>query len=146
MILFGSAEHGRIVARAAGLGFDPEVDYCISRVNPELLGGVIYTNNTRRTVQMHMAGFVPRWATPELMWVIYDFPFNYLRVERVIATVPSTNARSIDIVFKMGFEHQTSIPDVVIEGDMEIFSMTRGECRWLDLGPRFIMRERGVAA
>jgi len=137
MIMFGDHEHGKRVARAAGIGYDPEVDRCISRMTWELLGGVIYTNYTRRTVQMHMAGFVPRWATPELMWVIYDFPFNYLKVEKVIATVPSTNERSVAIVFKMGFQHLTSIPEIVVNGDMLVFEMLRKDCRWLKLRERF---------
>src|SRR5262245_14997705 len=146
MILFGSDHHGKIVAKAAGLGYDPDVDFCISRVNPELLGGVIYTNYTHRTVQMHQAGFAPRWATPEFMWVIYDFPFNYLKVEKVIGTVPSTNARALDITFKMGFQHVTSIPGVVVGGDMEIFMMSRQECRWLDLRGRYVDHRREIAA
>jgi len=146
VIIFGNPQFGKEVARRAGIGFDPAVDFCIARTKGKLLGGVIYTNYTRRTVQMHMAGFAPRWATPEFMWVIYDFPFNYLGVEKVIATVPSTNARSIDIVFKMGFEHLTSVPGVVFDGDMEIFAMRRYQCRWLLLGPRYTTLHRESAA
>lgn len=136
-ILFGSIDHAKRIARSAGIGFDPDVDFVISRVGPQLLGGVIFTNYTKRTVQMHMAGFVPRWATPRFMWVIYDFPFNMLKVEQVIATVATTNRRSLDITYKMGFEPITIVPGVVPGGDMEILSMSRAECRWLRLSKRY---------
>ena len=39
----------------------------------------------------------------ELLWVIYDFPFNYLKVRRIFATVLSTNERAMKIAQKMGF-------------------------------------------
>lgn len=140
MIMFGDGEHARKIARAAGHGVDLDVDYVISRTRKdsyELLGGVIYTNYTGRSLQMHMAGFAPAWATLHFMWSIYDFPFNVLKVERVIATVPSTNERSMKITQQMGFEYTTTIPGVVPWGDMEILSMSRAQCRWLKLAERF---------
>lgn len=139
MILFGDIEHGRLVARKAGIGFDPEVDFAVSRITEagELLGGVIYTNYTGVAVQMHQAGWHPRFATTQFMWVIYDFPFNMLHVDKVIATVPSTNERAMKITQQMGFTYVTTVPGVVRGGDMEILSMSRQACRWLKLGWRF---------
>jgi hypothetical protein len=143
-ILFGSHDHAREVARAAGHGYDPMVDFVISRVGPQLLGGVIYTNYTKRTVQMHQAGFAPRWATPQFMFCIYDFPFNVLKVERIIATVPSTNERALLITGKMGFGYVTTIPGVVPGGDMEILSMSRLQCKYLKLGWRYAATENAA--
>lgn len=140
MIMFGDMDHARQIARAAGIGFDPEVNYVISLHNEafELLGGVVYTNYTGRSVQMHMAGFRPAWPTPHFMWAIYDFPFNYLKVEKVIGTVPSTNERALRIDYKMGFSHEATILDVVPGGHMHYLSMTREECRYLNLAPRYV--------
>lgn len=137
MIVFGNPSHAKAIARRAGCGFDPDVDYVISRVKADLLGGVIYTGYTGVAVQMHQAGFAPRWATPEFMWVIYDFPFNRLKVNKVIATVPTTNDRAMKITQQMGFEWVTTIPGAVMGGDMDILSMSRSKCRWLNLGRRF---------
>ena len=137
MMIFGSPDHARKIARAAGIGFDPDVDFVISRVCPQLLGGVIYTNYTGQSVQMHQAGFAPRWATKELLWAIYDFPFNYLKVARIIATVPSTNERAMKITQQMGFEYVTTIPGVVPGGDMEILSLLRHQCKYLKLKSQF---------
>jgi RimJ/RimL family protein N-acetyltransferase len=138
MIVFGNVEHAELIARRAGQGFDPMVDFVISRVrNSELLGGVIYTNYTGQSVQMHQAGFAPKWATPELMWCIYDFPFNYLKVKKIIATVPSPNRRALNITQKMGFYPVAVIPDVVPGGDMLVLSLSREDCKYLNLKSRF---------
>lgn len=137
MILFGSIDHARLIARRAGTGFDPDVDYVLSLVGPQLLGGVIYTEYTGRAVQMHMAGFRPGWPTPQFMWAIYDFPFGQLKVDQVIGTVPSTNKRALTIDYKMGFKHVATIPGVVPGGDMEVLAMRADECKYLKLGWRY---------
>lgn len=147
MIIFGDVRHAEMIARTAGIGFDPEVNFVISRTREpsyELLGGVIYTNFTRRTVQMHQAGFVLAWPTPQLMFCIYDFPFNYLKVEKIIATVPSTNQRAMNITRKMGFTHVTTIPEAVVDGDMEILSLSRADCKYLKLGWRYATLENAA--
>ena len=143
MIYFGVVEHARAVARRAGHSYDPDVNYCISRVgkSEELLGGVIYTNFTGRSVQMHQAGFTTAWATPRFMFTIYDFPFYIMKVEKVFATVPSTNIRALNITRKMGFSPVTSIPGAVPGGDMEILSMSRHECKYLSLRWRYEVLE-----
>ena len=33
VILFGDTMHGQIIARVAGIGYDPGVDFCISRAH-----------------------------------------------------------------------------------------------------------------
>ena len=139
MILFGNVEHARTIAHRAGSGFDPEINYCISRTDKvgELLGGVIYTNYTGRSVMGHIAGFAPRWLTPQMMFVIHDFPFNLLKVERIFVTVPTPNERSLSVAEKMGFAWVTTIPAVVVGGDLDVLSMSRKGCRWLKLAARF---------
>lgn len=138
-IIFGNFRHARAIARASGSSFDPEVDYVLSLTRPQLLGGVIYTNFTGRSVQMHMAGFEPGWPTPKFMWCIYSFPFDQLKVERVIGTVPSTNRRALKIDYQMGFQYVTKVPDVVPGGDMIVLSMSRAECKYLKLGWRYAL-------
>lgn len=144
MIIFGNGEHAREIARSAGHSFDWSVDYVISRAAPQLLGGVIYTNYTGRTVQMHQAGFAPAWPTPQFMFAIYDFPFNFLKVEKIIATVPSTNQRAMRITTKMGFTWVATIPEVVPGGDMVVLSMSRDDCKYFKLGWRYAAMENAA--
>lgn len=142
MIVLGDVYHGREIARRAGTGFDTEVDRVISRVTPEgnFWGGVIYTNFTKTAIQLHMAGD-PGWATREMICLCFDYPFNQLRVEQCLATVPSTNLGALEIDLKLGFEPLTLIPGAVEGGDMLILSMSRSDCRWLKLGDRYLRKK-----
>lgn len=128
-----------MIAHKAGIGFDPEVDSVISRVTPEgkLWGGFVYTNFTRRTITMHMAGVGPGWCTLELLWVGFDYPFNQLKVERVLGTVPSTSEQVLEMDKRGGWVELCRVPGVVIDGDMVVLSMTREGCRWLKYARRF---------
>ena len=138
MIIFGNVEHGRKIARKVGTGFDPDVHYVVSRVrNYELLGGVLYTDYTGPSVVAHIAGFHPRWMTPQLLWVMHDFPFSVLKVRKIFVFVLTSNQRSMGIAQKMGFEWVTTIPDVAPGGDLDVLSLSRKDCRWLRLGKRY---------
>jgi RimJ/RimL family protein N-acetyltransferase len=146
MILFGDVEHGRKISHKAGVGFDTEIDFCLSRITEkgELLGGVTYTNYAGRSVMAHIAGFHPRWMTPEFMWIMHDFPFNQLKVERILVTVPTTNERSMTIAQKMGFTWIATIPAVVVGGDLDVLSMSRITCKYLKLGWRYTALENAA--
>lgn len=139
MIHIGNSEHGRRIAHAAGVGYDPEMDQVLSRVTPEgnLRGGVIFTNYSKVSIQMHMAGFEKNWATPEFLVANFNYPFNQLEVRQVLAAVPSTNVLAMEIDIKLGFELLTLIPGAVPDGDMVILSMSREQCKWLKLVPRY---------
>lgn len=139
MIWLNDAQHGAMIAHKAGVGFDPEVDSVISRVTPEgkLLGGFVYTHFNRRTITMHMAGSGPGWCNLELLWVGFDYPFNQLKVERVLGTVPSTSERVLEMDKRGGWIELCRVPGVVVGGDMVVLSMTREQCKWLKFGRRF---------
>jgi hypothetical protein len=150
-VWFRCQEHGAAIAHAAGTGFDPIVDQVISRVTASrnLAGGFIYTNYTKVAISMHMAGFVPGWCTAQLLAFAFDYPFNQLKVERVFGTVPSTNHAALDQDMRGGWKEVTRILGAVEGGDMIVLSMSRHECKWLRLVPRYIRLkpcERGIAA
>jgi hypothetical protein len=67
-----------------------------------------------------------------------------MKVEKLIATVPSTNLRAVKITQKMGFVPVTTIPEIVPGGDMYIFSMSRHECKYLNLGWRYAVLENAA--
>ena len=86
---------------------------------------------------MHTAGFKPRWGSKALLWMCFDYPFNHLKVKKVIATVPEWNWRSRHFSLHMGFKIECLISDIFnipesING-MYVMSMRREDCRWLDM-------------
>lgn len=145
MIWTGDVAHGRAIAQAAGCDFDIERNPVISRVDEkgDLLGGVIYTDYTGASIRVHMAGIGPGWANRELIWMAFDYPFNQLKVQKLLATVQSTNERVLDIDFRLGFTVDCRILNAVPGGDLLILSMSRRDCKWLNLR-RPAVRERAA--
>lgn len=145
MIWFDHVPDGQQIAHAAGTGFDPHVDKVISRITVagKLMGGFIFTNYSKVAMQVHCAGFMPRWLTPELLALVFDYPFNQLKVEQLIVTAPSTNAPNVKMYVRAGYTPITMIPRAVVGGDLLILSMTRDECKWLRYGGRYIRRSAG---
>jgi hypothetical protein len=84
-----------------------------------------------------MAGAMPFWCTLELLWLCFDYPFNQLQVERVLAPVASTNVHAYDLCKRAGYRIFSRVPKVVPRGDLVVFSMEREHCKWLRYGKRF---------
>lgn len=138
-IKFGDREHGYRIAHAAGCTFNPEVDQVISVTSGgKLLGGNIYTGYTGASIQLHMAGFVPSWATRDFLWVAFDYPFNQLKCNKVFGQVPESNTRALEIDLRLGFKIVARIEDVFPDGACIVLALAREDCRWLKLKPRGI--------
>lgn len=138
MILIGDIAHGALIARVAHTGFDVDVDVCMSRVcNGEFLGGFILTNYNGAICFVHMAGKDARWCSPELMWLLFDYGFNQLKVRKMMCTVDSVNDRALDLVRRAGWRSAGRIADGTPDGDLLLFSMAANHCRWLALRPRY---------
>jgi hypothetical protein len=132
--------HGTAIATLTSTPFTPGLDSCISRSRAgRLLGGVIYQQFLKRSIVIHVAGFDPHGLSRDLLWAIFDYPFNRLGVEQILGFVPTTNTRALEFDKKIGFKPVTRIPDVVPGGDMIVISMRRNECRWLAYNPRGLM-------
>jgi len=144
MIRLNDIDAGYTIARTANVNFNPEVDPVISRVDQSgaLRGGVIFQNYTERSICVHMAGYDPHWANRDLLWTVFDYAFNQLGCEWVLAQVPSHNEEALAIDKKLGFKELTRIPDVFPDGDMIVLRMRREECKWLSVTPRTIKSNR----
>jgi RimJ/RimL family protein N-acetyltransferase len=140
MIQFDDPEHGYAIAEAAHTTFNPAVDRVISRVDEEgeLLGGVIYTAFTEASIHLHMAGFRDHWANRDLLWCIFDYPFNQLGCKKVFGQVAETNTKALEIDLRLGFKIVTKIDDVYPDGGVYVLSMDKADCKWLSVKPRHI--------
>ena len=140
MIHTNNHSHGHAIAKAAGSVYNPAVDIAISRTEEGvLLGGVIYNGYTGASINIHMAGFTPRWASRDMLWICFDYPFNQLGCKKIFAQIPAQNTRAVKIDLKLGFTFEVLIKDVFVGDDLVVLSMTREDCRWLDLKPRNLM-------
>ena len=138
MIAFDDPEHGRAIAAAATCTFDPVNHNCISRATDKLLGGVIYQDYNKHSISAHIAGFEPNWLCPDLLWVMFHYPFVQLNCKKIVGFVPSYNQRALAFDYKLGFKYVTTVPEVFPNGDLIVISMERDSCRWLSIRPRHL--------
>lgn len=113
-------------------------DVCISRTDDEgrLLGGVIYQQFNHRSIIIHVRADDPHWLNRDMLWAIFDYPFNRLGVEQILGFVATTNPKALAFDLHIGFTEVTRIPNAVIGGDYVVISMYRKDCRWLNIKPR----------
>lgn len=137
MLVLNNHEHARKIAKAAGTFFNPDCDHCISRVeHGELLGGVIFTGYKVASIGLHAAGFAPRWLDRDMLWMTFHYPFEQLGVQKIVATIPTSNQKAVLFDRKLGFVEEARIKDLFPDGDLLIMTMTRDQCRWLERGRR----------
>jgi hypothetical protein len=111
-------------------------DYCVSRSSGgRLLGGFIYNHYTKRAVTAHVCGFGPNWLSRALLYWAFFYPFEMLKVAKVLAIAPDSNP-SYELAQRLGFTEEARLHDVVPDGAMVILSMVPGACRWLGERPR----------
>ena len=141
-VVFGSKEHGEAIGVVVGTLYHPEEHYCISTVDNDgkLLGGIVYTDYHVVSIQMHIAGFRPRWLSRDFLWVIFDYPFTQLGCKKVFGPISSKNARSLAFASKIGFKYVATIPGVLEDADLVLLDMDRDDCRWLKLQPSTLRR------
>lgn len=118
---------------AEGIGFER---------NGELVAGVCYENWNGRSIMCHIV--VDGRMTPEYLYAIFHYPFEYLGVDKIICPIVQTNSESIRLVKKMGFSCEATLRDAHPDGDISLYSMVRQDCRFT--GARYGKRLASAAA
>jgi RimJ/RimL family protein N-acetyltransferase len=138
MIEFNNIVHGFKIAAAIPRPYNPAVDVVISHVTLEgnCMGGVIYDGFTGGNIFMHQAGFHKRWLGGNMLWIVFDYPFNQLKVRKVAGTINSSNKELLDFNRRLGFKEEARIKGAYPNGDLLVLTMERAECRWLKLRPK----------
>ena len=96
-IRFNQTQDGYAIASTAGTSYNPAIDQVIARITPRgnLMGGVLFSYWTGMggSINMHVAGFHPRWINRAMLFVSFDYPFNQLGVRKIFGQVPMDNSR-----------------------------------------------------
>lgn len=94
-------------------------------------GMVGYDSWTQNAVSMHVAVDTPT-ALRSLIPPAFRIPFLEFGLGVALATVLSTNTRSLALVRKLGFHEAVRLQEAWAKDvDMIIFHMRREDCRWL---------------
>jgi RimJ/RimL family protein N-acetyltransferase len=97
-----------------------------------LMAGVTYTQWTGPNIVMDVAAEPGRrWCTPDVLYMLFSFPFEQLGCSRVSAPVSSANTRCRRFVEKLGFSLEATLEGACKDGDLLIYRMKKSECRWL---------------
>ena len=87
------------------------------------------------SVSVHLVG-LGNWLNKEFLWYCFHYPFEELKVTKILAPIESDNFRSIRFTKHIGFSLEATLKDASPKGDLLIFSMTKDQCRWLSLRNR----------
>jgi len=129
----------RLIATAAQIEFIPRLHHCIARYSDSdiLMGGVLFTGYRVGSVAIHMAGFHPHWVNRAMIYLAFDYPFNQLKVKKLVGTVPERNVNSLHNTTHLGFQIEYMSKDILGFEDgvngMYFLSMYRDNCKWLKM-------------
>lgn len=139
MLHFDNLKHSYQLADAvAPYGMDRVWFRSITRAGQDgtLFGGVLYTDVTKHSCQVHIAGFRPNWINRDLLWVAFHLPFVQLNLKRIFAYICEDNKRSLAFTRHIGFSTLCIIPEVHADRGLVVLAMDRPSCRWLTPVPR----------
>lgn len=120
--------------------FNPLVDHCLARVTPKgkILGRVIYSDYTGRggSIKIHTTSWDKRWISRGLLFVVFDYPFNQLGVEKIFGEIRRSDEETLKFAFKAGFKAEAGLEGVYPGDDMIVVALYREACRFLGRPPR----------
>jgi RimJ/RimL family protein N-acetyltransferase len=138
--VFNNKDHGVAIGGLSGTRFMPGLDVAISRVRRDkLVGGVIFTDYTGESISIHTASWDEHWVNRDLLFVVFDYPFNQLGVKRIFGRVPESNYDALRLNRHCGFRDVARIEGYYKHNIAQIvMCCERSECRFFGIKPRGI--------
>ena len=132
-----------IMLRVGGV-FNEKTDHSVAvHKDGRVQGGVVYTGYLGASIMVHMAGSETNWACRDFLWLVYDYAFNQLGVRKLVGLVPADNLRALSVDLRMGFRIEAKLAEMMPGGeDLLIVTMTKAECKWLRIKPRYYSRNQ----
>lgn len=105
---------------------------CIDENNYPV-AGVIYDGYNGAIIHAHIWIDAERAPSREFYAAIFDYPFNRLRVGKILGQVKSSNKEAISLDEHLGFVLEAEIKDYYEDGSSLLaYTMTREQCRILN--------------
>lgn len=118
-----------IAKRTGGAYVEGEQKYIGLETDGQIVAVASYANCNGASVYVHLA--IDGRLTPEFLWFGFYYPFEQLKVNKLIGLVESTNTKALRLDLHFGYVHEATIKDAAPGGDMLILTMTRAQCRFL---------------
>lgn len=131
MFVFDDERVGRWVVEKAGGAYTHLCRAIGYEHKGELIGGVMYDGHTEANISIHSRIDDARKLPREFYWVIFDYPFNQLKVKAVRGIVNSNNLSAQKLNEHIGFKREALLRDYFLDGDAIIYVLRRDDCRFL---------------
>lgn len=104
----------------------------------EVVAAAWFENWNGASIVVHMAVIGKKWLNREFLWFISYYPFEQLKVNKVIAPIECSNKDSINFVEHFGFTLEATLKDAAPKGDLLLYSLTKEQCsKWLQLKGKY---------
>lgn len=101
------------------------------------IAACLYESCNGASVVGHLAGIGRKWMNREFLWFCFYYPFEQLKVNKILGLVESSNLEARRLDEHLGFHLEATLKDAAPNGDLLIYSMTRDQCKWLSLKDRY---------
>lgn len=95
------------------------------------LAGALYDQWNRRSIGIHLAVRPGSLPTREFIRTLFVYPFIQLQAEKLLAYTGEGNLPIRKLAEHAGFTLEATLKAAHPMGDLLIYSMVRGQCRWL---------------
>jgi RimJ/RimL family protein N-acetyltransferase len=131
MLTFDASIVGPWVAEKTGGSWCAGRGQAIGKlVDGKLTAGVLYEDYNGANVVCHIAG-LGNWADRRFLGVIFDYPFNQLKVKRITVPVCGSNVKSMKLVEHMGFVLESRLEQATLDSDLLLYRLFKDECKYL---------------
>ena len=110
------------------------------------IAGAMFEGYNGASVIVHLTGLGKRWMNREYLWFCFCYPFEQLRVTKLIGVVESDNLDAQRLNTHFGYTLEATLKDAAPKGDLLIYSMTRDQCKWLTLKEQYRGKTQGPSA
>lgn len=119
--------------RMLGQKFNEEARFIGQEKDGNLVAVVAFTNFITNACAMHIASVGENWMSRDLLWACFDYPFIKLEKKVILATMEASNEEAIKLNRHLGFQEKAVIKDAHENGDLMIMSMSKEDCKWINL-------------
>lgn len=123
---------GRWLCERTGGTYTGEGQYIGLVEDGQIIACVGFEDYNGSSIRMHVAGEGKRWLTREYLRFCFWYPFEQLKVKKVIGLVDSSNEQALRFDRHLGMIEEGRIKDAAPNGDLIIMTYTKQQCKYLD--------------
>lgn len=124
-------ELGRWLCERTGGTYSGEGQYIGLLENGQIIACVGFEDYNGASIRMHVAAEGKRWMTRDYLRFCFWYPFEQLKVKKIIGLVDSSNEQALRFDRNLGFQDEGLIKDAAPHGDLHILTMTKAQCRFI---------------